>query len=186
MEPYKLKVKIGGHEFEAEGPQEAVQAQFAAFKELVSSAQVAGKSETQGRSISTSEVVDKLGTGQVAVDQAIEAERFLRLFRRDKDSLSLTVLPQGERREADAVMLLLLGNRVLLGKDSVTAVTLSASLRQSGISVERLDRVLNPFIGGAEPLLLRIGLRRSVQYRLTNLGLARAERVGDDLLRVIP
>ena len=32
---YKLKIKIGTHEFEAEGPAEAVKEQFEAFKELI-------------------------------------------------------------------------------------------------------------------------------------------------------
>ncbi len=33
---YKLKIKVGEFEFDAEGPVEVVQAQFAAFKELIS------------------------------------------------------------------------------------------------------------------------------------------------------
>ena len=37
MAEYKLKIKVGEHEFEAEGPADVVQAQFAAFKDLVSS-----------------------------------------------------------------------------------------------------------------------------------------------------
>src|SRR5713101_7692529 len=32
---YRLKIKVGDHEFEAEGPVDIVQAQFAAFKEMV-------------------------------------------------------------------------------------------------------------------------------------------------------
>ena len=31
----RLKIKIGDHEFEAEGPAETVQAQFRVFKELI-------------------------------------------------------------------------------------------------------------------------------------------------------
>lgn len=37
METLKLKMKIGEHEFDAEGPTDVVQAQFVAFKELISS-----------------------------------------------------------------------------------------------------------------------------------------------------
>lgn len=40
MEITKLKMKIGEHEFEAEGPTEVVQTQFAAFRE-----DVAGKDD---------------------------------------------------------------------------------------------------------------------------------------------
>ena len=35
MDAYRLKIRIGEHEFEAEGPQEAVERQFEAFKELI-------------------------------------------------------------------------------------------------------------------------------------------------------
>src|ERR1700678_1882282 len=37
MAEYKLKIKIGEHEFEAEGPADGVQSQFAACKELIGS-----------------------------------------------------------------------------------------------------------------------------------------------------
>ena len=35
METFKIRVKVGNHEFEAEGSQEAVERQFQMFKELV-------------------------------------------------------------------------------------------------------------------------------------------------------
>src|ERR1019366_7885245 len=38
METTRIKVKIGEHEFDAEGPVEAVQSQFEAFRALVSTA----------------------------------------------------------------------------------------------------------------------------------------------------
>ena len=38
MENYKLKMRIGDHEFDAEGPGDIVQAQFAVFRELVEAA----------------------------------------------------------------------------------------------------------------------------------------------------
>ena len=39
MEQNKLRIKVGDFEFEAEGPAEIVQAQLAAFKELLASPQ---------------------------------------------------------------------------------------------------------------------------------------------------
>ena len=35
MENYRIKVKIGEHEFEADGPADAVQSQFEMFKQLI-------------------------------------------------------------------------------------------------------------------------------------------------------
>ena len=35
MEPFRLKMKIGAHEFEAEGEQETVERQFALWRELL-------------------------------------------------------------------------------------------------------------------------------------------------------
>ena len=37
MADYRLKIKIGEHEFEADGPVDAVKSQFEAFKELITS-----------------------------------------------------------------------------------------------------------------------------------------------------
>lgn len=188
MSDYKLKIKIGSHEFEAEGPIESVERQFAEFRDLILKVAPSGRvnNDAPKRPISLGEGTGRLGAGGGWADPELEGERFLRLFVRDKNNLSLALLPQGDRREADATMLLLLGNRTFFQKDAVSAVALSTALRQSGYSVDRLDRQLNPFIGGDEALLLRSGLRRGVHYRLTNLGLARAEKVAEDLLNSVP
>ena len=37
MENTRIKIKIGNHEFEAEGPSKIVQEQFEAFKQLIAS-----------------------------------------------------------------------------------------------------------------------------------------------------
>ena len=53
--PLRLKMKVGDHEFEAEGPAEIVQAQLALFKEMIAavppSQRAGGPQEKQGEDI---------------------------------------------------------------------------------------------------------------------------------------
>ncbi len=53
MDTQKLKMKIGIHEFEAEGPVDIVQSQFAAFKELIAALPRKTRNEPAAASPST-------------------------------------------------------------------------------------------------------------------------------------
>src|SRR5437867_11374172 len=126
METFKLRVKIGQHEFEAEGPEETVKAQFLEWKELIQSvpatvspvrqaperAPVAAAPRHSMDSLLASSQDDgsdrHQGTGISEADMA-------HVFAQDKDRriVTLRVLPTGDNRHGDGLLLLLYGYRQL-------------------------------------------------------------------------
>jgi hypothetical protein len=169
MEPFKLRVKIGPHEFEAVGDQESVERQFERWRELVA-ALPAIPSELP--SPPPGEGGSELPPGE-----------FDKVFRRDGEVISLSVLPTGDRAEADAALLLLLGQRQYVSTDLVTGGRLLQGLERSGLTVGRADRVFGDYI---PRFVIRSGQHRAVRYRLTNLGLTRAQELMEELLRMVP
>ena len=84
MESYRIKVKIGEHEFEAEGPAEIVQSQFETFKQLIAS---------QPQRINTTEKAHKQGesgTPPASGNGELQLDRICRVEGR---IVSLTVRP---------------------------------------------------------------------------------------------
>ena len=191
MDSYKLKVRIGQHEFEAEGPQEAVERQFAAFKDLISGISSQQQPHLEKPSTLADQAakltVDRLVNGQItnaaaAVDLQVEADRLSKIFRLEGDSLSLTALPSGEGREADAALLLLYGHKVFRGAEVIGVMDLLSGLRQSGYGVERFDRLVAAYVPS---LIIKSGQRIGAKFRLTNQGLAKARTIAEELLTVI-
>ena len=109
MDNYRLKIKIGDHEFEAEGPSHIVQSQFSAFKDLI--ANLPSISTVQNPLVNTQNEADNsVGAGQ----SALTLERVARVEDR---VVSLTARPE---KIEDALLLLLLGQRIFRANDSVT------------------------------------------------------------------
>lgn len=166
QETFKLRVKFGDHEFEAEGPQEAVIQRFEEFRELIRSAPSPTVSPHAKPAPAPSEEEPSwVGT----------------LIRHDPRSrvISLRVLPEGEEREADAALLLLLAYKQARAEDEVSVTVLKEALSQSGCPVPRLDRALALQV--KEHLVLKTGRGKGGKYRLTNKGLARAEALAREL-----
>ena len=179
MADYRLKIKIGDHEFEAEGPADAVQAQFEAFKELVSSAPVKPpqprKDETpDANGGGEPENGDKPPAGQLELDKIMKAEGRI---------VSLTVRATNAD---DAVLLMMLGQRQYRGNNSVTGGEIKDGLRQSGQLIERVDRVLDKLSAADTGLVITIGQRKGRRYRLTNAGVAKAQEVARSLTALVP
>jgi len=161
MEASRLKVKVGQHEFEAEGPAEQVAAQYESWKELVSN-------------------LAKVG----AVTEAETREETI--FSCDKKGglISLKVHPPaGESRAGDAILLVLYGFRKAgndgAGMAEVPVSKLKESLDVSGLGVRRIDRAAQAYIRSG--YVLKSGRRRGGIYRLTNTGYARAEEIAQEL-----
>ena len=172
MGAYKLKVRIGQHEFEAEGPQEIVEKQFAAFSQLIT--------QTKSEPVQVDQREDQEGP-ESAIRQPNGS--LARIFHAEGKNLSLSALPPGNKREGDAALLILLGHKVLRSSDLVTGEGLLAGLKQSGYAVDRADRVVALAI--AKGLIMKFGQRRGVKYRLTNSGLAKAESLAEELTALI-
>ncbi|MBI3782931.1 MAG: hypothetical protein HY270_05975 [Deltaproteobacteria bacterium] len=122
-EMVKLRMKIGAHEFDAEGPHDLVLPQREIWKQL---AGLPGDNKAAS-------AADTSLVALFAVDQA-------------QQSISLRVALTGQRRNADAALLLLYGYRSCLTGDTgeISARHLKADLAASGHPSKRLDRVPPP------------------------------------------
>ena len=128
MDNYRLKIKIGDHEFEAEGPIDVVQSQFDAFKDMISS--ITSSSVTKK---STSNTYNENENNINVSETTITLDKITRIEER---VVSLTARPD---TIGDALLTILLGQRTLRGNDSVTGSELISGLRQSGVMVGLVD-----------------------------------------------
>ena len=173
MDSLKLKLKVGEHEFEAEGPQEVVQAQFRAFQELVASLPTA---RSQAQSAETApagrDADEAVNDGNLSLDK---------IMRQDGRVISLTV--GGESLE-DEVLMLMLGQSRLRGNDSVSGGEILEGLRQQRGAINRIDYRLGRMADSG--VIRSFGTRRARRYRLTNQGLAKAQELAKSVLANIP
>ena len=172
MEISRIKVKIGEHEFDAEGPIEVVKEQFSAFKELLSSTSAHAKSSataTCKQNIDNKSVTESLGSK--ALDNIMHCEGRI---------VSLTAIPPTIE---DSALLIMLGHKDLRDNSSVTGQEIGDGLAQSGKKVARVDRVMQTAI--EQSLVLKTGIKRATRYRLTNQGLAKAISLAKELIETV-
>src|SRR2546430_5384640 len=132
MEPFRLKLKVGLHEFEAEGDQETVERQLAIWRELIA---------TPG--MSASPLPREGGPVGPATAPNEPTAKYAKIFRHQGRVVSLSVQPNGDRRNADAALLVILGQRLYNGTDLVSGGQIIDGLDQSGITgVERANVTL--------------------------------------------
>ena len=111
------------------------------------------------------------------------ADKLNKIVRVDgKNPITLSALPLGEQREGDATLILLLAYKTFWQHEEMAGARLLDGLQRSGYSVDRVDRVMDQFIGGSEPLILKTGIRRGVRYRLTTRGFHRALEITQELV----
>ena len=173
MEIVKLKLKIGSHEFEAEGPAGLIQSQFEAFKELIASQKFVDASRSSGE-------ITQNSTENVnnAIEPAFSMDKITRI---DQRVVSLTARPETIE---DAALVILLGQRTLRSNDSVTGSEVIDGLRQSGLAVSRVDWRLEKL--ASQGLIIKIGSNRASRYRLTNQGMNKAQAVARALIALVP
>jgi hypothetical protein len=173
MDTTRIKIKIGDHEFEAEGPSDVVQSQFDAFKEMITAVprqEAPGSPKEERQTMS-----NKTFSGSTA---EFDLDKIMRSQGR---VISLTAIPAATD---DAALLIMLGQNVLRNNSSVTGQEIGDGLAQSGRPVPRVDRLLDKAIEQA--LILKTGLKRGTRYRLTNQGHSKAVGVAKDLLASLP
>jgi len=166
MDGYRIKVKIGEHEFEAEGPVEIVQNQFESFKELI--ANLPRQIGSGSKSSKQDEAAAAAGGEQLALDKICRVEGRV---------VSLTVRPEAE---ASAAMLIMLGQKSFRENETVTASEIKDGLEQSGYRTSRIDRMMQPLAD--EGSVIKIGVRKGTRYRFTNTGLTKAQTIARDAL----
>jgi hypothetical protein len=165
MGTYRIKVKIGEHEFDAEGPAEIVQSQFETFKELIANQSRpinnTGKPAKQVESEAPPAPPAPPTNGNMQLD---------RICRVQGRVVSLTVKPDAE---VTAAMLIMLGQKTFRDNETVTASEIKDGLEQSGYRPTRIDRIMQPLAD--EGSVIRIGQRKGTRYRFTNQGIAKAK-----------
>ena len=173
METTRIKIKIGEHEFDAEGPVETVQAQFEAFREIVSEVASHKLAAATRNNVDTKE-----NTVNPDALPHISIEKILHLSGR---VVSLTALPKSA---SDAALLIMLGQKDFRDNVSVTGQEIGDGLAQSGREVPRVDRIMEQAL--KDSYVLKTGIKRGTRYRLTNLGLTKALTIAKDLIESLP
>jgi hypothetical protein len=160
---YRLKVRLGAHEFDAEGEKDSVNEQFALFLQAVNSVPAQSEAKVNGKA-SRKDDDNEIRTEDFAATEAI----LNRAFKAKDEQLSLNVLPQSKFVNADSIMLLLYGYQEILKKDSVQSTDLMDSAKQSGLRIDRLDRALP---ADYLQFVIKGGSGKGTRYSLNNRGL---------------
>lgn len=166
METLRIKMKVGEHEFEAEGPVDVVQNQLASFKELIANVPKVQECET------------RKNTSTVEQQPQLPLEKILKV---DGRVVSLTA--KGETVE-DAVLLILLGQKEFRNNQSVTGSEVMDGLKQSGYQLDRIDRIVDKL--SDEGSIITVGMHRARRYRLSNTGVARALGIAKEVITTVP
>jgi hypothetical protein len=169
MEEHRIKVKIGSAEFEATGTQESVQRQYEMFMGALS-AMPAAKQQAKKPLEDESEDAGDGGADGDTPDSELLGRAFAQ---DDKGTVSLKALPDTDERDGDALLMILYGFKKLRGLNEVPVTQMAIAARQSGASVERIDRS----IAVKKGLFLKAGARRGGKYQLNNPGIQYVERM---------
>ncbi|HYR86393.1 MAG TPA: hypothetical protein VE422_20065 [Terriglobia bacterium] len=161
METLRIKLEIADRKFEAEGPVEIVQEQANAFMKLI----MGGSAET------------------LAAEAARAAQEPMldKIMRAGGRIVWLTV---PSRSPAEALLVLLLGQRRIRNNDLVSGIDLIRGLRSSGHRLARADYLLNSH--ARKELIAVHGKHRARRYELTESGALRAQEIARQLLASLP
>ena len=155
MSESKVRIKLGEHEFEAEGPVEAIRTQLDVFKQLIAPPKPA---ETP---------VQPPAVPPLPLDK---------IMKHSRDVVSISISTDLD----DAVLLMLLGQRHFRRNDIVSGSQIMNGLRQSGLDVPRVDMVLNKHARHGN--IIATGIRRTRRYQLSVTGLQRAQQIARKLI----
>jgi len=166
---YKLHIKIGVHEFRGEGPEESVRRDFEEWKSFIASLPVS----TFENSHSATSANNGSSGGGFNVADSISEERLDRIYVVDTKLrlVSLRVHPRTADRNRDAILLILFGYSRKFGQDDVAVGQIKQAMRQTGIKIERVDKVAAKYID--EGYLDKGGIGKGSRYSLTNSGIAK-------------
>ncbi len=171
MEPYKLHVKVGPHEFNGEGAEESVRRDFEKWQALI------GKAPTVAPMKGVAMPRATESDGLVVNTDDIDPVSFSKVFVSDSKNnyVSLRIRPQTDEKEGDAIVLILLGHWYLRQQSEVAVIQLKAAMIQSGFRVARVDRMaVRPMRQG---FVHKGGAGKGGRYSLTNTGIEKAKRL---------
>ena len=167
----KIHVKLGDAEFNGDGPEEIVKAAFEQFLR----AQRENAAQALPRPPAVTPPLMGEGINGILPPGAIDQELLDRVFQKDDDIVSLRMLPQRNNNpnwQADSVILLLYGFSRVANVSDVPVTKLNLGLRKSGITVTRVDSIVDVH----NALYMKGGVRSGGRYTLNNQGKTTAER----------
>jgi hypothetical protein len=177
---YRQKLKIGVHEFEAEGPVAVVQEQVKRFMDLIASLPKEAVNPSPPPRLADLENPPSLKPSKPSATPDTDSS-LDKIMRSEDRVISLTVRP---RSVEDAVLLLLYGQKILRANDAVTGAEVMAGITATGsLAVSRVDRLLEKMARDGDVIV--VGEHRSKTYRLTNTGLAKARQLAADSLAIV-
>lgn len=179
IDPMKLRLKIGGHEFEAEGPSDLVGAHLETWKSLAGFGPPPDPAPAAGKTPSAEpREAEPPKAAAPQPDTAARDAAIRQLFAVDAEHnlISLRVSPNSLRRNSDVGLLLLYGFGTLLGEGvdgaEVAPARLDAAFTASGRRLKRVDRAIARHL--ATGLIRRGGPHKHPTYTLTVTGQQRA------------
>jgi hypothetical protein len=155
----RMRMKYGEHEFDAEGAPEWVERQFLAFRQIV--------------------VPTAVGSGNSS-DKPPITETLKPIFRQRGRIVSVAVTANPQ----DAALVVLLGQRLFRSNDAVSGGDLMDGLRESGISIRRVDYILQKHV--RDGFVVGTGQRRRRRYKLTTAGIDRSRQISETLISQVP
>ncbi len=171
--PHRLRVRLGNAEFDAEGDEATVKEQYKMFLDAVQRAPnidqpVTRPQQEPAENFSEDPAIATTGLGQPDLE---------RVFTTTQGVISLRVLPQGKTKDADALLLLLYGIQKLKHEHDALGTQIMKAARQSGLRIDRVDRVISTH----RDFYIRGGRRRGARYSLNNQGIAKAEKILEEM-----
>ncbi len=184
MDTYKLRIKKGSYEIEAEVPKEIIASELKAFRDLLS-LEPLPQDDISEANAEQEEVLPFNGKQPIQTIENIDRKHLKPLFLENKDGLITLGVPpaKGERHAPDAILLIALGYQILHNEDQIRVTQLKRSLKESGVIVGRISRVLENDI--KQGFLIKTGRGKGGQYRLTNKGKIEAQKLMNDILSQI-
>lgn len=179
--PHRIRIRFGEAEFEAEGSADVVGENYARFMALLETKEPPAPRPVDRPREEASAVEQPQGRtaeGPPGDTEALGEEELRRLFLQHGSLVSLRLLPHGKEREVDALLLILLGYRLLRQQHDVMATQLMKAAKQSGLQVGRLDRT----IGKQTAQVTSGGSGRGKRYALNNQGVRKAEQIARSIL----
>jgi len=177
-EPYHLIIELHGAKFDATGPVEIVNQWYQDFLKALATRPAQQNPQTQNSPTEPS-IPDTIPIQQR--DVPIDGTELSKIMNVKERIVSLTVRAQSVE---DAVMLIILGQRVLRNNELTTGGEIIDGLSHTGgVNIGRVDRLLEKIARDGN--LIVTGARRSKRYRLTNSGLAKARDIAGAALATI-
>ena len=176
--PTRFKMKVGDHEFDAEGSAESVREIFQSWQELVKLA-VANPATSpeppKQPPVDAHAALEKL-VETTPIDSSLQ-----KIMRLENRTVSLTARLNTVH---DAILVMLYGQKVLRNNDAVTGAELLSGLAATGgFSVGRLDRILDKLATDGD--VMAFGERRGKRYRLTNTGIAKGRAIAAETIKSV-